>query len=77
MIKYLKKIEKDPRVSSVSDETQFGDGYWITLKDGFCCDTALHTIHEYTVRDLRHAMTDVKTCTCCESCKAATLGIPI
>lgn len=32
---FLDKIRKDPRVDSVSDETDTDDGYFVFLKDGY------------------------------------------
>jgi hypothetical protein len=66
-MKTLDRLKADPRVSDVSDERQFGDGYFICLKPEFA-DVKFdpwqptRTIHEYTVRDLLRRMRDVRPC---------------
>jgi len=40
------------------------DGWWIGLHDGWCCDIALHTIHEDTKSDVLQCLRNTILCTC-------------
>jgi len=53
------------KIASVSDETAYGDGYWIALNDGWCdaFNPQCHTLHENTIAELIAAF-DPVPCNC-------------
>jgi len=68
---YLSKLATDSRVQDISDERHGpnDDGIWVYLKRGFAdmdddpCQPT-HTIHEWSVMDIRRRMLSVKPCQC-------------
>lgn len=71
MSKIVKKILKDARVSSVSDERRDGHGFWIYL-NGFCLDSSKthdegscrHSIHKNSPTAAFKRLTDAIACDC-------------
>lgn len=61
-------------IQSVSDERAMGEGYWVNLRDGWCCDPATHTIHEDTPDQCARYF-PVVPCECCDACATASAGI--
>ena len=49
------------------------DGWWIYLKDGWCCDPATHTIHEDTKARAIEELRDTRACECCDACVDARI----
>lgn len=59
----LHNLKKNPKVSSISDERDTGDGIWVYLKPGWhCALSGTHTVHEWTVRDLVESFDTVAPC---------------
>jgi hypothetical protein len=63
-------LERYPdRIASVDDESATGDGYWLNLRSGWSRWGEVHSVHEWTMKDLILAMrSDVVACDCKE-CK--------
>jgi len=56
----IKQIESDPRVQSVSDERNSGEGVWVYLHAEYISPMmGCGTIHEDTVRDCAYEMQSV------------------
>lgn len=56
------------KVASYSDESACGDGYWLYLKPGWSRWGEVHSVHEWTIKDLIAAILEVERCECLE-CK--------
>lgn len=53
------------KIRAVDNECGTGDGYWAYTRPGWCWDDpGLHTIHEYTVRDMLAAFGRIMPCDC-------------
>ena len=79
-MKIKERLQNDPRVVSVWDESgDNDDGYWVNLKPGFA-DLSddpwqpTHTIHEWSWTDIQRRITDVKPCKC-KDCATATSSL--
>jgi hypothetical protein len=55
---------------AIDNETQYGDGYWVYLKDGLIFDNDTHIVHEYSIKALRDSMKRVAPCNCQTCVKA-------
>ena len=49
------------RIESVEHDE---DGYWLGLKDGWCCDLSTHVIHEDTQARVLECLRDISLCYC-------------
>lgn len=58
------------KIAEVGDESSTGDGYWLYLKDGWCWQGEVHSVHEWNMKDLLKAWGDVQPCDC-EDCQKA------
>jgi hypothetical protein len=68
--KTIQHLVDDPRIQSVDDERDTGDGYWIYLEPGHQDgESYLHLIHEWTVKDLLRKVRGIEACRC-EDCVA-------
>ena len=57
------------KIQDVSDESGVGDGYWLYLRSGWSRWGEVHSVHEWTMKELIRAMrSDVVTCDC-EECQ--------
>jgi len=68
--KSIAHLVNDPRIQSVDDERDTGDGYWIYLEPGYQdSESDLHLIHEWRVKDLLRKVQGIKPCDC-QDCQA-------
>jgi len=63
-------LKKDKRIAFIDDEREFGDGYFVYLKDGFSFDHDTHVFSENTIREVKESLTRVYPCECSQ-CKKA------
>lgn len=69
---YLSKLKDDARVKEAWNEGE--DGYWVTARPGWSFDfygDNSHTIHEWTVKDLRRQFSTIRKCECRDCTRAA------
>lgn len=61
------------KIHEVGDESRNREGYWLYLKTGWqsAPHTAVHSVHEWNMRDLKRSMRDVCPCEC-DACQ----GLP-
>ena len=65
-MKLIERLERHPRVDSVSDERESGNGFWIYAAKGFWNPRlGTHGWHEDTMQQTYKAfVTQVEICTC-------------